>query len=518
MPAVAHYLQAGDREGAARVMDQYASPFYVDGQENMLNEWFRQLSKPARPETARPRPGAEHVKIRFNQGKLEGSLELLDLVEPVFAAREEFDHVASLMVVRGMILRFQSQYEAAVGIARRAMELVEEHGLDRYYAYQAARLEGLGLYHTGQPEAAALAFQKALNGFRGLIAEQPTDRLKHDLIMLLTDIGMMSLLSGNIFDAQGSFKEALATSLSMRGNQGDLATCANNQAYISFLVGDFQQAWRYYEQALMAAELVNWTRTITQVLNGQAELLMLFDEFEKAGAALHRAELVAQSVPGGRVSPATCQELAELESLKGNFNQAMFHLREAAQISGTDLHDPGYQVRMGALYLDMEQVQLAEAVLSPAVKKLSEDEKPNHLRSLGLYYLAEAEFRLGNREEALSHLKRSLSEAALLGYDSFLVNAAHRRPETLQELAKTWNNRHLKTILARAAHIPKGYEELVLQEHKPDEHAGISLQIRALGNCEIRRDAEIIPQSKWQSAGDAGSVLLHPGQGESQEG
>ncbi len=105
------------------------------------------------------------------------------------------------------------------------MELVDEHGLDRYYAYQAARLEGLGLYHTGQPEAAALAFQKALNGFRGLIAEQPSDRLKHDLIMLLTDIGMMSLLSGNIFDAQGSFKEALATSLTharQPGRPGDL--------------------------------------------------------------------------------------------------------------------------------------------------------------------------------------------------------------------------------------------------------------------------------------------------------
>ncbi len=72
VPAVAHYLQAGDREGAARVMDQYARPLYIDGQENMLNDWFRATVHPARPETARPRPGAELCEDQGQPGKTGG--------------------------------------------------------------------------------------------------------------------------------------------------------------------------------------------------------------------------------------------------------------------------------------------------------------------------------------------------------------------------------------------------------------------------------------------------------------
>ncbi len=481
-------------------MDAHARSLYISGQEKELDDWFRVLSGPPDLKHLAPDLVLNWVKVRVNQGKMEGCLELLDLAEPIFISEAQFDTLANCLVVRGMVLRFQGQFEAAVEIATRTVRLVEEKDLDRYYAHQARRLEGLGLYHTGHEKEAAAAFQAALEGFRELNEKKPSDRLKHDLIHVLTDIGMMSLLTGDIFHAQGSFEEALAISLTLRGNRGDLATCANNRAYLAFLMGDFRQAWQFYEQALAAAEQADKIRSIVLVLNGQAEVLTIIGEFEKAKAALRRAVESAQSVPAGKVSPATYREMAELEKLGGNFTQAMYYLREAAQAGNLDMHDPGYQIRAGSVHLSMEQWQVARESLEPALQTLAGESRPSQLRSLGHYYLAEACFHLKDPEKALKHLQEALSEAARLGYDTFLVQAARRSPGMLQGLEMQWDNKHLSGILSRAAEIPTGYSQLLPAETQPEEATALPLQVRALGECEIRRDGEALPPAIWQSA------------------
>ncbi len=410
--SVQHYLLAGEREQAAGIMDTHARSLYIRGEERVLEDWLQALSSPPDLKQLAPDLVLNWVKVKVNQGKLEGCLELLDLVEPVFIAQGRFENLANLMVVRGMILRFQGDFEKAIDIARRTLALVEEHNLDKYYEYQSERLEGLGLYHTGHQQQASAAFNAALLGFRELIAQQPTDRLKHDLIMVLTDIGMMSLLMGDIFNAQGSFEEALSISLTLRGNKGDLATCANNRAYLSFLVGDFRQAWRYYEQALTAAEQADWTRSIVQVLNGQAELLTIFDEFEKAAAALHRAAEVAQSVPGGQVSPATHLEMAELEKLAGNYTQAMYYLRAAAHAGNLDIQDPGVP---GPLWRSLCEHGAVAGGQGDARIRLSRTSPRMKSRAscalLGYYYLAETCFRLGDGKEALEPPAKSVKRS-----------------------------------------------------------------------------------------------------------
>jgi LuxR family transcriptional regulator, maltose regulon positive regulatory protein len=498
--AIRHYLLAGEREQAAGIMDAFARPLYISGQEQELDEWFQILSSPPDLKHLAPDLVLNWVKVRVNQGKMEGCLHLLDLAEPIFLAQKKFDNLANCLVVRGMVLRFQGRFQEGIELAARTVRLVEEKDLDGYYAYQARRLEGLGLFHTGrQPEASA-ALETALQGFRDLTAARPSDRLKHDLIQVLTDIGMMSLLIGDIFHAQGSFEEALSISLTLRGNRGDLASCANNRAYLAFLMGDFRQAWQYYEQALTAAEQADWTRSIVQVLNGQAELLTICGEFERAAAALQKAAACGQSVSGGQISPATFQEMAELEKLGGNFTQAMYYLRAAAHASRVDLQDPGYLVRAASVYLSMEQWQVARENLETALQNLAADSRPSQLRSLGHYYLAETFFHLDDREKALARLQDALSEAARLGYDTFLVEAAHHSAAMLQELATQWDNKHLAGILSRASKIPTAYSQLLPAETGSEGEIPYALQVRALGDCEIRRDGEVLPLAIWQSA------------------
>jgi LuxR family maltose regulon positive regulatory protein len=498
--SIHHYLLAGERDQAASIMDGHACSLYIGGQERVLDDWIQVLSRPPDLKHLAPDLVLNYVKARINQGKLEGCLELLDLAEPVFIAQSRFDNLVNLMIVRGMLLRFQGRFKDAIKIATRTVALVDEQKLDKYYAYQAKRLMGLGLFHIGNQQEASAAFNEALHGFRDLNPQWQSDRVKHDLIMTLTDIGMMSLLVGNMFHAQSSFEEALSISLTLRANKGDLATSANNGAYLSFLTGDFRQAWQYYEQALAAAEQSDQARTVVQVLNGEAELLMIFDEFEKAALALQNAARTAQTASGGQVFSTTYLEMAELEKLKGDFTRAMYYLREAAFVAHADFQEPEYQVRVGSVYISMEQWQIAKEILESSLNKLAKDEMPAQLRSLGHYYLADADFHLKDSEGAILHLGKAMSEASRLGYDTFLVEAVHRSPDMLREIEKHWNNKHLKSILTRATEISRGYSQLLSPGTEPEEEIEYSFQVRALGDCEVRRDGEILPQSTWQSA------------------
>ena len=318
--------------------------------------------------------------------------------------------------------------------------------------------------------------------------------------MINADIGFISLQNSKIYDAQRSFGDAVALSRTMRGNQGDMATSFNNQAYLYFLLGDFCQAWQSYEFALSAAEQVDWKRVIVDVLIGQAELLIQVDEFERAEAALKKAEEIAQIAVGETAIGYAYLELSELDKLRGNFNQAMFFLREAARSSKADFENPEYQVRMASIFLTMGQAEIAQDTLNKAIENLELNSNPSQIKSLGYFYLADTYFRLGNTIKAKDFIQKSMTNAAQLGYDHFLVNAARRTPHFMRAIANEWDYQHLHSIIKRASEFQTGYDYLVLRDDHQDEMAKLTLQVRALGSSEIRVNAEIVTNAAWKSA------------------
>ena len=498
--AITHYLQSSDRQQAARIMDQYALSMYASGRESLLEEWYQAILYPDDLRPLAPDLVLNFAKIKINQEELDEGLELLAIAEPALQARADHDNIANLYVVRGMALRFKAVYTEAIELARKTQAYIEEYDLDKLYAYQAARLEGLGLYHLGEADQALSVLNNALIGLQSLNAKQPSDRLKHELVMINADIGFISLELSKIYDAQRSFGDAVALSRTMRGNQGIMATSFNNQAYLYFLLGDFCQAWQSYEFALAAAEQVDWKRVIVDVLNGQAELLIQVDEFDKAEAALRKVEEIAQNAVGEIATGYTYLELTELDKIRGNFNQAMYYLREAARSNKADFEHPDYQIRLASIYLAIGQAEIAWDTLNIAIEKLALNSNPSQIKSLGYFYLADACYRLGKTADARNCIQKSMSSAAQLGYDHFLVNAARRNPEFVRAIAEEWQNQHLLTIIKRVDEFQTGYNHLVFRDEHQDRMADLTLQVRSLGSGEIRVNAEIIPNAAWKSA------------------
>jgi two-component SAPR family response regulator len=403
--------------------------------------------------------------------------------------------------MRGLCHRFKGDYPNAILYAGLAEEYVDEHNLDKQYAYQAKRVKGLGLYHQGLNDQSSKELDEALSGFKKLHSSNPSDRLKHEIIMILADIGFIALGQGNIFKAQGSFREAFELSLSTRGNQGDLATSANNYAYLTFLMGDYPKAWQYYEQAYLAADLVGWDRVTVGILNSQAELLIQVDELEMADSALQKAIQILNGMPPGPRSGYTYRIMAELEGLKGNFNQAMFMLREAASTSSSDFNHPEYQVRLAEIYLMMEQPDLVLSTLVKTIPRLEENPDPSQIKSQAYYLMAAVEYQLGRSKEAQVTLAKALACAAHLGYDHFLVNLTYRYPGLVNGIIKTWKNKHLESMIERANNFQTGYQHLLTKNEALEAVPKLAFQVQAFGNSEIRRDAEVIPNAVWQSAG-----------------
>jgi ATP/maltotriose-dependent transcriptional regulator MalT/DNA-binding SARP family transcriptional activator len=499
--AIHHLQKAGDREYVARIMDNQANAMYISGQEAILETWYKTLLHPGDIRQLAPELLLNLVKARISQGKMEDCLELLLLAEPIFRERNDNDNLANLLVMRGLAYTFKGDYKDSIFYADEANKVVTDLQLDRHYAFQAIRVKGLATYHQGCVDQALILLDEALNGFKDLLATSPSDRLKHEIIMILADIGFIALGQGDVYRAQRSFGEAYELSLNMRGNQGDLATSANNYAYLSFLLGDLQAAWKYNEQSLQAADQVGWDRIIVSILNSQAEVLMQVDELTRAESALQRACQILEKKPSGRNSSYTFHLLAELESLKGNFNQAMFHLREAAAVSSADFNDAEYQIRLAEIYLAMEQPDLVITTLGKIIHKIEEHDHPSQSRSKAYCLMALAKFATNNIQEAQQFLSKALISAAQLGYDYFLVNLNRRNPDMVFTLYKEWENKQLATIIKRLKNFQTGYQHLVTKIEEIREAPTPTLQIRAFGDGEIRRNSEVIPNAIWQSAG-----------------
>ena len=114
--------------------------------------------------------------------------------------------------------------------------------------------------------------------------------------------------------------------------------------------------------------------------------------------------------------------------------------------------------------------------------------------------MADALYRLGQTHEAQNFLQKSISAAAKLGYDHFLVNATRRSPSSVVAIVEAWPNKHAQTIIKRAQEFQTGYQSLISRGEAKEEISELTLQVRSLGSDEIRLNAEILPNSAWKSA------------------
>ncbi len=499
--AIPHYLEAGQSDEAAVLINRVARDIYLSGQIRTLENWYDTLSENDSLLSLTPELLLNLAKTKITHGDYQIGGDLLDRAELVFKQENDHASLVNLLVTRGMMLRFTGKYQSGYDLACEIQFMVDEYDLDRYYWYQAERLKGICVHFLGDPKKAIEYLTNAAQQFRTTLKKEFANRQAHELLMTLADIGYFALSVGNIFEAQKSYLEAVDLTKKMRGNYIDIAMANNNIAYLHFLLGKYYEAWKYYLQAMEISKNNDLKRYSAFILNGQADVLREIGEKELAYETYLQAQSIADHLGEAGALAEAFSGLADVEMDQGLFNQAMFYLREIARVQQGDINSPPYQVRFAKIYYLMGQTNLALKAFYQAFTHWGEPLTPNQQSAEALFYYSLALQASQNQTQAADKMQQALEIVALLGYDQFLVNAIRANLENVQAIAVRVGSRQMENLIERASTPLPTLKQLVSQVETETLEDEIYLHVSAFNQENVRLNGVYIQNRVWSSVG-----------------
>lgn len=503
--AVRHKLEGGDKEEAASWMDAVAGVYYTSGRQVLLARWVEMLTRSPDQRKLAPRLLLYQAKTLGNQSQFESSLQLLDIAEPVLTQAKDTESLANATITRGMIYRFVGRHQEAISLAEQAQTVLNGKSRgkeDSRQWFQAERLKAVPAFYLGETRHAITYLNTAVSGLRDLVtssAKNVRPVYLYDLAECLNDLGFIYISTSQMLNAQTAFQEVLEIHLNIRSNLGALASARNNIAYLHHQIGHYSDAWRQYSLALENAKAANRILVQIGILNGQGELLVELRELDEAQQFFEQAlELSRQSGQTQELA-VTYAGLARVERHRGNYNEAMNWLRQAASSVGGSLDKSEYALQLGNIYADMGQRELALKQFLNALDNWKMGAMPTQSQVLAAFLGARIYHEKGDSPKAQELLEQALEGSAGLGYDQFLVVAARSSIEFLNYVAETMPTVQIKNLLERMGQIPTG-KSIIEGRAESEEVPTLHLEVRAFGLGEVRREGELLPSAIWRSS------------------
>lgn len=506
--AITHQLAAGNRAEAALWMDAEARDFYVTGQGQVLGEWVDVLAMPPDLRATAPHLLLNWAKVLSERGNYTMSELMLDFAEPVLRQRAQGEQLLNVLITRGTLCYLQGRFEEALKLSQAALAaLLAEPVTTEVNLMRLAEgrwLNGICLAANGDIPRALGLLQDALQDLPHLFEALQDEKLRvhvlYDWGRITNDLGAISYESGNILAAQTYFQETLRLRGKNQGNLLGLAESLNNVGYLHFQTGAYTEAWFSYQEAKELLKPIKPGHIHIHLYNSLGDLLFALEEWTDAEAAYQQAMLYAQDMQSERALFATYCGLSQLEMVRARDNLALKWLREAARLRKMAEQTPFYQEKLGEIYFEMGQVDLARRAFSSALVQWENAARPHMEQILAAFHMGKVLFHMNQCEQALSYLEKALTWAARLGFDQFLVIAGRRAPAFLKYAAETQPaHRQLQTLIQRIQGFQPGLAQ-ILPLVKPDDLSAVRLEISALGPGLVRRDGNLILKAAWQSS------------------
>ncbi|MCB9135745.1 MAG: tetratricopeptide repeat protein [Anaerolineales bacterium] len=506
--AIIHQLAAGNRAKAAAWMDAAARNFYVTGQGQVLGEWVDALATPSDIRLSAPHLLLNWAKVLSERGDYVMSEHLLNLAEPVLQQRLEEEQLITLLVARGIICYMQGRFDEAQKIAETILEALsgkpfsEEVQLMRLA--EGRWLNGISLAAKGDYQPAIKYLTESIQGFRYLFETIQDDELKIHILYtwgrVTNDLGSVSYEDGNILAAQTYFQDTLNLRKKNQNNLLGLAESLNNIGYLHFQTGAYSASWDAYQEALELLKPIKPGSIHIHLYNSIGDLLFAVEEWKASEEAYLQAFKLAKDSQFDRALFATYCGMSKIAIVHQQYSKAMQWLRDAARVRKISEDSPLYQEKIGEIYMEMGQLDLAIHAFVYALKQWENSARPHTEQILAAFYLGKVLFLKNQCESAMMHLQTALTWGARLGVDQFLVLAGRRAGAFLEFALTTWPEYHqLQSLWERIQAFRPGLAQLLPPTQTTDLSA-VRLEVYALGAGQVRRDGHPIAKAAWQSS------------------
>ena len=504
--AVRHMLNAGKRKKAAAWIDEVASDYYINGHYNLLSSWYDSLLSPTDIRSSSPNLLLSQARVLMNQVQYEEAEGLLEISESIYQKEGKSILIASSNVSKAKVKQLRGDYQSAVEITSSTQEFLSHSTPSKendYSWHSAERVKGYSLFQLSDLEGAIQHLENAVEFFRRELQNENNEslsRILFDLADTLSDLGVVYYSSANIFEAQKCFGEALDIHRKIKSNRANLALALNNVGFLLNEIGHYHDAWFSYEEALEIIQSTKIWRVMVLVLNSRGALLLDIHELDEAERTYRQAISIGEREGLQSFLYASFDGLSTIERLRGDFSEANYWLREMARVSNASLDEPGYQMRVGWIYLDMGQFDLACEAFKAALMKWGDDTRPSKDQALASFLLGRTLIELDKTAEASKFLDRSFSWAAQIGYDQFLVIAARNNLEYLKEMEIAKPNSQRASLVKRANEFQTGITSIQKVSNVTNP-LKMHLEIQAFNVSRVRRNGELLANSEWRSNG-----------------
>jgi LuxR family maltose regulon positive regulatory protein len=507
--AVSRYLELGEFEPVAAIVEQTATELFELGRWDTLANWIDAL--PEEVLAAYPRFLVHRAKIASSRGDQAQAIALCDRAECAFTLAGDEGEAASAMALEGYALCFQGKYRQAIARCREALERVNgETERQKRTLALAQKNIGYSQLRLGRLAEGREALRQAQRLYQEL------GKL-HDVGLAYHDLGLSYDLAGNLGKAVEHYQAALQQWQKL-GSLGPWADTLNGLGVVYHLQGRYREARQALKQALAKAQQIGYLRVEALAWASLGDLYRDLGQYHEAQEAYAQALDGAKRADEGFVVTYALAGQGDVARRQGELDRAAELLGEAMKHAAA--HHSAYEVGLcheplGVLAGEKGDLEAARDHLGQAIERFEAGGFRRDLARANLHR-AQVAYAGGEQAGALADLEQALSLAGQLGLDQFLIAEGQRLVPLLRYAAEQgMGEETVRGLLARIEdHLAQvasaRREERQVERVEKSKPGAEALKIYALGIVRVELAGKAIQWRTLQSRDLLFCLLQHP--------
>ncbi len=488
--AISHYITAGEKQKAARLMAAAARQLYYAGRVETLLKWSEHVPGMLLEEI--PRLALFQARAADALGRWDAALALTQAAEWGYQQAQDAEGRAYTLLERAQIRHFQGRQQEALALSQQALALAETETVP--VAYEAHRIMGMVCLALDRLKEAEFHLLQAC----ALARQQATDFEHSSAQIALADCLWRQ---GDWAAAVAVAKEAMETRRRM-DNPAALAISLNDLGFYLYITGEYEQALELLEQALDLARKSGFRRDESLALLSLGEIYRDLGNLEQALAFCKEGLSIAQELGDLYLSAYGREEAGLIYCHQGELALARTMIEQAIALAtsqGSAYQMGRYKASLGMVLAQAGQHDAALAMLEESRAQLEAIAAYTELARARLY-TAWALFLAGRQQEARVALEQVLAEATPSSREYlFVVEGSHMLP-LFERAFLALSRSELPTLLERARAFETTARAIISQHPGTCPPALPPLRIFGFGQGRVELGQAEIPRSAWGGA------------------